>query len=113
MGGSTNMLLSSSDIEYMIVSELKLEEDLIVDKLGEVETRRRFRVPKKGPAGRVRPDDAERPVNQDALLDQIKGRKRSATSPDVEMQRGGWRTPAPKLRHPSASPKTLYQRRRT
>lgn len=78
MGGSTNTLLSSSDIEYKIVKELRLEEDLIVDQLNEVETRRRFNVPKKGPAGRVRPDDAEKPVNSDALLNQIEGRKTSA-----------------------------------
>lgn len=82
-GGSINMPLSSSDIGYMIVNELKLEENMIVDYLGEVETCRRFRVPKKGPAGCIRPDDTEGPVDSDDLLDQS---KRSAASPDVWMQ---------------------------
>lgn len=117
-GGSKNMLLSPTDIEFMVTTELKLEEDLLVDKLGEIDVRQRFRVPKKVARGRIPAPKSEPPVDGEKLLNQILQRRNwddeASDTSDVSEQttHRSIKKNIPKLAHPSATTKTLYHRRR-
>ncbi|KAF4964089.1 hypothetical protein FSARC_7965 [Fusarium sarcochroum] len=67
MGGSRNMLLSASDIEVKVVSDLKLEEGLYMESHGDANIRRRHKsVSTRKRAGRGI-DDNDMPTNDEMM----------------------------------------------
>lgn len=137
------MRLCPSDIEYKVVTDFKLEEDMLVETFGDIDVRRRLKLAKK-PTSKgfyyMHNDvDTERIVKKEQVLEQIYNRRNWDSDADDEddeddsssdeaeemyepAAHGNMivtqvstypaRATKTKLAHPSATSKTLYQRRR-
>lgn len=81
LGGSRNMQLNAGDVEVKLVTDLKLEEDLYMDKYKDIGVRRRKKVAaRKG--RRNSPSEEEGPpiheeipsINEDRVIEQVESR---------------------------------------